>query len=121
MVTFIIPVLAVAAAVFAATKLFRGVRVRRASTLAIVALVFGVLNALFGWLIHLLVAVVLIPAALVSFGLVYLFLGVIVNAILLWITDKAMDDFELKSTGSLFGTAFLITIVGWLLRFALHV
>ncbi len=112
---------AVAGAVFAASKLIKGVKVRKDSTLVIIALVFGLLNIFLGWFLKVLVALALLPVALFTLGLPYLFLGVIVNAILLWITDKLMDDFEVKTTGALFGTAFLVTLAGWALRLLLRV
>jgi putative membrane protein len=118
--SLIITGLAAAVAVFAASKLLKGVKVRKDGTLVLIAVLFGLLNAVLGWFVKLLVALALLPVAIVTLGLAYLFLGIIVNAILLWVTDKLMDDFEVKTARALFATAFLESLSTWLLRVALH-
>ena len=106
----------VALAVFAASKWMPGVKVRKPSALVVVALIFGVLNAVLGGVVRWISTIALIPVAIVTLGLVYLFLGVFVNAFFLWITDKLMDDFEIKNARSLFGTAVLVSVAGWILQ-----
>jgi uncharacterized membrane protein YvlD (DUF360 family) len=108
--------LAAAAAVFVASKILTGVKVRKTGTLVLVAVLFGALNAVLGWLVTTILAIALLPVALLTFGLVYLLLGVVVNAVLLWIIDKLMDDFTVKNAKALFGTAFLVSVAGWMLR-----
>jgi putative membrane protein len=112
----IISGIAASLAVFVASKILRGVKVKKSGTLVLVAVLFGVLNAVLGWLVTALVAIALLPVALLTFGLVYLLLGVVVNAILLWVIDKLMDDFDVKNGKALFATAFLVSVAGWLLH-----
>ncbi|MCK6589272.1 MAG: phage holin family protein, partial [Polyangiaceae bacterium] len=85
---FILQALAAGLAVLVASKIIPGVRVRKLETALGVAAAFAVLNLVAGWLLRAVFAVVLLPAALLTFGLAYLVLGLIVNSILLYITDK---------------------------------
>jgi putative membrane protein len=109
-------VVAVAVAVLVSSKLFVDVEVKRPKTSVTVALVFGVLNVLVGWLLRTFVALALLPAAVFTLGLAYLFFGVIVNSVLLWLTDKLVGDFEIRSFRGLFGTAALISFATWVLQ-----
>lgn len=102
-------------AVLVAERLFSDVKVQSAKSAVGVAVVFGVLNILIGWLIKLVVGVALLPAALVTFGLAFLLLGFLANCVLLWITDKLLKSFEVNSFRALFGTAALIGVAQWLL------
>lgn len=112
---FIIQAIAAALAVLLASKIMPGVQIRKTESAIGIAAAFAVLNLLAGWLLKLVLAIVLLPAAVLTFGLAYLVLGLIVNTILLYVTDKLIDDLEFKSFGSLVGTAGLISVAGWLL------
>lgn len=114
---FLLTGVVVAVALFAASKLLSGVKVKRNGALVMMALVFGVLNVFVGWLVKLLIAIALFPVALVTLGLPYLFLGLLANMAMLWLADKLVDDVEFKGFGSLFGTAVLVSVVGWLVGF----
>ena len=115
MKALIIQALAAGLAVLVGTKILPGVRIRKTQTALLVAAVFTVLNLLLGWLVKFLVAVALLPAAILTLGLAYLFFGLVVNSVLLYVTDKLIDDFEIRGLGPLFGTAALISFAGWLL------
>ena len=65
-------------------------------------LVYGLLNYFLFWLIAL---IAFIPM-LLSFGLV----GLVINAFLLWLTDKLIDDFEIGSVRTTLLIAVLLTI-----------
>ena len=108
--------LAAGLAVVVASKLFSAVRIRRTGTAVIVGLVFAVLNLLIGWLVTALLALALLPAALFTFGLAYLFLGWLANAVVLWLTDKFIDDFEVDTFGALIGTGALVSGAAWLVQ-----
>lgn len=112
---FILQALAAGLAVLVASKIIPGVRVRKLETALGVAAAFAVLNLVTGWLLKAVLAVVLLPAALLTFGLAYLVLGLIVNSILLYITDKLIDDFEIDGLWPLVGSAGLVSVAAWLL------
>jgi putative membrane protein len=114
--TFLLGALAAGLAVLAASKLFSGVRAKKTGTAVTVALVFALLNLVIGWLITAVLAVVLLPAALLTFGLPYLLLGWIANVILLWITDALVADFEIEGFGALLGTGALVSVAAWLVQ-----
>ena len=106
----------VTGAVLVASKLFADVKVATVRSAVGVALLFGVLNVVLGWLIAGVAALVLLPAALFTFGLAWLLVGFVVNCVLLWITDKAVKSFEINSFRALFGTAAIIGVAQWLLQ-----
>lgn len=112
---FVIQAIAAGVAVLLARKIIPGVRVRKTESAIGIAAAFAVLNLLIGWLLKVVLTIVLLPAALLTFGLVYLVIGLVVNTILLYVTDKLIDDFEIESFGSLVGTAGLISVAAWLL------
>ena len=91
-------------------------KVEKVRTALLVALDFGGLNVLLGWLIAIVVGLALIPAALVTAGLAWLLVGFFVNCILLFATDKIVKSFEINSLRALFGTAGIIGIAQWVLH-----
>ncbi|HZF55387.1 MAG TPA: phage holin family protein [Polyangiaceae bacterium] len=112
---FIVQAIAAGIAVLVASKIIPGVRIRKAGTAIGVAVAFAVLNLFVGWFVRFVVAILLLPAALLTFGLVYLVLGLIVNSILLYVTDRLIDDFEIKGLWPLVCASGLISVAGWLL------
>jgi putative membrane protein len=87
-----------------------GVRIRDTGTAVVVAVVFSVLNFFLGWMIR---AVLFVPA-LLTLGLLFLFVPFIVNAALLWLTDKLLRNFEIRNMRSLWISAAVITLVNGL-------
>jgi putative membrane protein len=107
---------ALAVTVYALARLLPDVHVKGAGTALVVAVVFSLLNFFLGWLIR---AALFVPAIL-TLGLLFLILPFVVNTILLWLTDKFLSSFEIKSTGSLLLSAGAITAVNALLQFAVR-
>jgi len=102
MLKFVIDVLLVAGLLYALAWVLPGVRVKSFGTALTVTLVYGVLNYLLFWSVAL---IAFIPM-LLSFGL----FGLVINAFLLWLTDKLIDDFEIGSIRVTFLMAFLLTV-----------
>lgn len=75
------------------------------------AVTFSILNFFLGWLIRAVVHAVLFVPALFTLGALLLLLPFIVNLILLWITDKLLESFELESLRALLVSAAVITLV----------
>lgn len=107
---------ALAVTVYALARLLPDVSIKSASSALVVAVVFSVLNFFLGWFIR---AVLFVPAIL-TLGLLFLILPFVVNTILLWLTDKILGSFEIKSLGSLLLSAGAITAVNALLHFLLR-
>jgi putative membrane protein len=107
----IINILILSVAVFLVAQLLPGIRVKNFFTAVIVAIVYSMINFLTGWLLILLS----LPFMIITFGLFKL----VINAFMLWLTDKLMDDFEINDLLTTFIGAFLITLVDsgvrWLL------
>jgi len=97
-------------------RVLPSVKVRSAGSALVVAIVFSVLNFFLGWLIR----VALFLPAILTLGLLFLVLPFIVNAILLWLTDKLMRSFEIDTLGGLLLSAAVITIVNGFFHVALH-
>lgn len=102
--------------VLALSRLFSGVKIKSVAAAVVVAIVFSVLNVFLGWLIR----VALIVPAILTLGILFLFVPFIVNAVLLWLTDKLIGSFEIETTGALLASAAVITLVNGLFSFALH-
>ena len=97
-------------------RVLPSVKVRSAGSALVVAIVFSVLNFFLGWLIR----VALFLPAILTLGLLFLVLPFIVNAILLWLTDKLLRSFEIDTLGGLLLSAAVITIVNGFFHVALH-
>lgn len=85
------------------------VYIRSAGTAVVVAVVFSLLNFFLGWLIR---ALLFVPA-LLTLGLLFLFLPFIVNVVVLWLTDKALASFEITTVRALWLSAAVITLVNF--------
>lgn len=103
----LIRLLALAATIVLLEAFLPGVRVKSKKTAVVVALVFSVFNVLGGWLI----ATLLILPALLTFGLLFLIYPLLINAVLLWVTDLVIKDFEIKDRKSFWISAIGITLV----------
>jgi putative membrane protein len=101
------------ATVLLLARFLPSVRVKSVGSAIVVALVFSVLNVLLGWFIR---AVLFVPA-LLTLGLLFLFIPFIVNAVLLWLTDKLIKSFAIDTMGGLFASAAILTVVNWAMHF----
>jgi putative membrane protein len=104
------------ATVLGIARFLPGVEVKGWKTAVIVAVVFSVLNFCLGWVIH---AVLFVPA-LLTLGLLFFFVPFIVNTTMLWLTDKLIGDFEIKTGRALLFSAAVITMVNWLFYAVVH-
>ncbi len=101
-------ILSMSIAVFLIAQLFPTIRIKSFWTAIIVALIYSIISFLFGWLFFL----VSLPFIIITFGL----FKFVINAVLLWITDKIVEDFEIKGFGWTLLAAFCISIVDTLLK-----
>lgn len=99
----IINLLILSVAVFIVANFFPGIRIKNYLTAVIVAVVYSIINFLFGWFL----VFISLPLLFVTFGLFKL----IINAFLLWITDKLIEDFEIKDFLTTVLAALCITII----------
>lgn len=79
-----------------------GIRIKGWPTAFVVAAVFGILHTL----LFKLMIFLSLPLVIITFGL----FTFVLNAILLWITDQAIEEFEIKSFGWTIAASLLITL-----------
>ena len=108
MLRLILEVLLTSGLLYALATVLPGVRLKSLGTALTVVLVYGLLNYFLFWLIAL---IAFIPM-LLSFGL----FGLAINAFLLWLTDKLIDDFEIDSIRMTLLMAVLLTLGKIILR-----
>ena len=112
LIRILISWLLLAAAFFGVAKILTGFRIRSFSTALVASAVYSILyivlyaifNAL--WLLT-------TPIVILTLGLIYF----VVNAIILWLTDRLIEDFEIDSTKTLLVAAVLLTIANSIIRF----
>ncbi len=97
-------------------QLIPGIKVKGLGAAALVALVFGILNLLFGWLLAIVVKVISLPLACLTFGIFWLLVPTLVNTILLKVTDAVLDPFELEGWWPALGMGLLFALGGLLAR-----
>ena len=102
--------------VLASARFIEGVKVKSIPAAVGVAVVFSLLN----WLLGGLLKVLFFLPAILTLGLLFLFLPLIINAILLWLTDKALHVFEIETGKAHWLMALVITLVNAAAHFALR-
>ncbi len=108
MLSLIIDVVLTSGLLYVLASVLPGVRLRSFGTALTVAVVYGLLSYLLFWVIAL---IAFIPM-LLSLGL----FGLVINAFLLWLTDKVVHDFEIDSVFTTFVMAVLLTVGKIVLR-----
>ena len=98
----IINILILSAAVFLVSQILPGVRIKGYLTAVVVAIVYSLVNFFIGWFLTLLS----LPLIIITFGLFKL----VINAFMLWITDRMIEDFEIKDFFTTILAAVLITL-----------
>lgn len=88
--------------IFALAKTLPGFRIKSFGTAMIVAGVYGILHLVF---FRILVVISFIPY-IITFGL----FGLVINALLLFVADKLIEDYEIESIGKTFIAAVILTI-----------
>ena len=95
--------------ILALARLLPDVQIKTAGTALVVAIVFSVLNFFLAWFLK----VLLVVPAILTLGLLFLFIPFIVNTVLLWLTDKMIFSFQIRTLRALLFTALVITLVNW--------
>lgn len=106
----------VAITVLLLARYLPGIKIKSQAHAVLVAVVFSLLNFGLGWLIK---AVLFVPA-LLTLGLLFLFIPFIVNTIVLWLTDKLLGSFEIDELGTLLKASGAITLASWVTAAVLH-
>ncbi len=107
----IINILILSAAVFLVSQILPGIKIKSYFTALAVAVVYSLINFFLGWVL----IILSLPFIIITFGLFKL----VINAIMLWITDKIIEDFEIKDFFTTFIAALLITLTDSLVKWLL--
>ncbi len=104
-------IIILSAAIFVVAQLMPDIKVKTFGTAIIVAIVYSVINILFGWLLTL----ITLPLMIITFGL----FKFVINAFLLWITNILVEDFQIKGFVTTLIAAFLIAVIDSLIKWIL--
>lgn len=86
------------------TLIIPGIQVRRSSGLWLAALVLGLINAF----IRPVLWILTLPLTVLTFGL----FALVINALMIWVTAKLVDDFEVRDFFSAFLAALVMALLG---------
>ena len=111
LVSWLINLLILSVSVFVVTQILPSVRIKGFSTAVVVALIYGVLKVLLTKILVL----ISFPLMIITLGLFYL----VINAFLLWITDKLIDGFEIKGLLNTLIAALLISVIDAVLHWVI--
>jgi len=100
--TIILSLLLKSLAVFVVAKILPGIHIKNFGTAVLVAFIYSVINFLLGTILFFFA----LPVIFITFGL-FIF---IIDAFLLWITDKMIEDFEIDNFVTTILAAFLIMV-----------
>lgn len=113
MIRIVIAWLLSALAFFGLSKILPGFHVRSYGIALVVAAVYSLLHIALHFVLFQVLWILTIPFVILTLGILYF----VVNAVILWLTDKIVDDFHIDSTGILIVAAVLLTIVNGIIRF----
>ena len=96
------------AAVFMVSTFLPGIHIKSYGTAIVVAVVYSIINVFLGWFLIFLS----LPLIVITFGL----FNFVINAFMLWITDKIIDGFEIDNAVTTLVASFLISVTYAVLR-----
>jgi putative membrane protein len=96
-------------------QLISGIRVASMSSALLAAVIYGLLFVGIGWLVRVVVALMSIVPGILTFGLFFLLVPFIANAVLLKITAGMLASFDIGSWSSAFLLSFLLSLVNLVL------
>jgi putative membrane protein len=106
-----------AAAFLAVSKLLPGFRIRSFGTALVVSAVYSILHIVLHFILFEVLWILTIIPVILTLGIIFF----VVNAVILWFTDRIVEDFDIDSTATLLIAAVLLTIVNWIIRFVLFI
>jgi putative membrane protein len=89
-------------AIYVVADILPGIRLKGLGTALLVAVVYSMVNVLLGGVLR----IVTFPLILLTLGLFLL----VINSLMLWVTDLIVEDFEIRDAGTTFVAALFITL-----------
>ena len=104
-----------AAAFLGVSKLLPGFRIGSYSTALVVAAVYSLLHIMLHFILFKVLWILTIIPVILTLGIIFF----VVNSIILWFTNKLVEDFSIDTTATLLMAAVLLTLANWIIRFVL--
>ena len=104
-----------ATAFLGVSKLLPGFRIGSFGTALVVSAVYSILYVVLHFILFKVLWLLTIPFVILSLGIIFF----VVNAVILWLTDRLVEDFNIEGTATLLMAAVLLTIVNWIIRVVL--
>ena len=106
-----------AAAFLAVSKLLPGFRIGSYGTALVVSAVYSILYIVLHFILFEVLWILTIPFVILTLGIIFF----VVNAVILWLTDRIVEDFDIDNTATLVIAAVLLTMVNWIIRVVLFI
>lgn len=104
-----------AAAFLGVSKFLPGFRIGSFGTALVVAAVYSIVYIVLHFILFKILWILTIPLVILTLGIIFF----VVNTVVLWLTDKLVEDFHIDSTATLIIAAVLLTIINWVIRLVL--
>jgi putative membrane protein len=105
------------AAFLGVSKILPGFRIQNYRTALVVSAVYSILYIVLHFILFKVLWLLTIPFVMLTLGLIFF----VVNAVILWLTDKLVEDFAIDNTATLVIAAVLLTILNWIIRLVLFI
>src|SRR5919108_5349053 len=102
-----------AAAFLGVSKVLPGFHIANFGTALVVSAVYSLLHVVLHFILFKILWILTIPFVILTLGLIYF----AVNAVILWLTDQFVEDFEIDGAATLLIAAVILTIVNGIIRF----
>ena len=109
MIDILLQILILGFIVFIVAECLPGIQLAGFGTAIKVAIVYSVINFLLSWILF----IVAFPLIVITLGLFLL----VINAVLLWITDMIVEDFKIDNFVTTLKASVLISLGSWVLGF----
>jgi putative membrane protein len=106
-----------AAAFFGVSKVLPGFRIGSFGTALVVAAVYSILHVVLHFILFRVLWILTIIPVILTLGIIFF----VVNAVILWLTDRLVENFDIDSTATLIMAAVLLTLVNWVIRVVLFI
>jgi putative membrane protein len=106
-----------AAAFLGVSKILPGFRIGSFGTALVVAAVYSILHIVLHFILFEVLWVLTIIPVILTLGVIFF----VVNALILWFTNRLIEDFDINNTATLIMAAVLLTIANWIIRFVLFI
>jgi putative membrane protein len=104
-----------AAAFLGVSKILPGFRIASFSTALVVSAVYSILHIVLHFMLFEVLWILTIIPVILTLGIIFF----VVNAAILWFTNKVIEDFDIDRTATLLMAAVLLTIANWIIRLVL--